>query len=73
MDIMLWACEEFIQSLLSIKITPRISSKKLCNASYYYLTIVVLMTCSDTVSPMISMMCSNPELSLTTSSDVNLQ
>ena len=31
------------------------------------------MTCSDTVSPMMSMMCSSPEFSLTTSSDVSLQ
>ena len=31
------------------------------------------MTCSDTVSPMMSIMCSNPEFSLTTSSEVSLQ
>lgn len=31
------------------------------------------MTCSDTVSPIMSMMCSSPEFSLTTSSDVSLQ
>ena len=72
MDIMLWICQKLVQGSFGVKIASDKKYDIFDTLKISYLTIVVLITCSDTVSPMMSRMCSSPEFKRTTSSEVNL-